>query len=111
MRHCLLEPPPPRLQYPKGFTPLLFGGVLMALTVSEIARILIVLTVFLVAAHVGAYVFGRLRQPPVIGEIVGGLLLGGSVLGLLAPSVSGWLVPSSSATAHLLGAVYQLGTI
>ena len=43
----------------------------MALTVSEMARILIVLTVFLVAAHFGAYVFGRLRQPPVIGEIVG----------------------------------------
>lgn len=83
----------------------------MSLTVSEMARILIVLTVFLVAAHLGAYLFGRLRQPPVIGEIVGGLLLGGSVLGLLAPSVSRWLVPSSSATAHMLGAVYQLGTI
>lgn len=83
----------------------------MSLTVAEMARILIVLTVFLVAAHLGGYLFARLRQPPVIGEIVGGLLLGGSALGLLAPSVSGWLVPSSSATAHMLGAVYQLGAI
>ncbi|MER5218902.1 cation:proton antiporter [Streptomyces flaveus] len=83
----------------------------MPLTVAEIARILIVLTVFLVAAHLCGHLFARLRQPPVIGEIVGGLLLGGSALGLLAPSVSSWLVPPSSATAHTLGAVYQLGTI
>ncbi|WP_322723302.1 cation:proton antiporter [Streptomyces phyllanthi] len=75
------------------------------------ARILIVLTVFLVAAHLGGYLFARLRQPPVIGEIVGGLLLGGSALGLVAPSVSDWLAPSGSPTAHVLGAVYQLGTI
>ncbi|MGP3991714.1 cation:proton antiporter [Streptomyces sp. 3N207] len=83
----------------------------MSLTVAELSRILIVLTVFLVAAHLGGYVFARLRQPPVIGEIVGGLLLGGSALGLVAPSVSGWLAPSASPTAHVLGAVYQLGTI
>ncbi len=83
----------------------------MSLTVPEVARILIVLTVFLIAAHLGAYVFARLRQPPVIGEIVGGLLLGGSALGLLAPSMSDWLAPSASPTAHVLGAVYQLGTI
>lgn len=48
----------------------------MPLTVAEIARILIVLTVFLVAAHLCGHLFARLRQPPVIGEIVGGLLLG-----------------------------------
>lgn len=43
----------------------------MSLTISDTARILIVLTGFLVAAHVGGYVFARLRQPPVIGEITG----------------------------------------
>lgn len=42
----------------------------MPLTVAEIARILIVLTVFLVAAHLCGHLFARLRQPPVIGEIV-----------------------------------------
>ncbi|WP_326808516.1 cation:proton antiporter [Streptomyces sp. NBC_01186] len=83
----------------------------MSLTVAEVARILIVLTVFLVAAHLGGYVFARLRQPPVIGEIVGGLLLGGSALGLVAPSATDWLAPSSSPTAHVLGGVYQLGMI
>jgi Kef-type K+ transport system membrane component KefB len=83
----------------------------MSLSVPEVARILSVLTVFLMAAHLGGYFFARLRQPPVIGEIVGGLLLGGSALGLVAPSVSDWLAPSGSPTAHVLGGVYQIGTI
>lgn len=83
----------------------------MSLTVPEVARILIALTVFLMAAHLGGRLFARLRQPPVIGEIVGGLLLGASALGVVAPSVSGWLAPSDSPTAHVLGGIYQLGTV
>jgi Kef-type K+ transport system membrane component KefB len=83
----------------------------MSLTVTEVARILIALTVFLLAAHLGGQLFARLGQPPVIGEIVGGLVLGGSALGLVAPSVSDWLAPSKSPTAHVLGGIYQLGTI
>lgn len=83
----------------------------MSLTVAEAARVLIALTVFLIAAHLGGYVFARLRQPPVIGEIAGGLLLGGSALGLLAPSAIAWLVPPSSPASHTLGVFYQLGTL
>jgi hypothetical protein len=83
----------------------------MSLPVGEAARILIVLTTFLMAAHLGAALFARLRQPPVIGEIAGGLLLGPSALALIAPPVSGWLAPPGTPTAHLLGAVYQLGMI
>jgi Kef-type K+ transport system membrane component KefB len=83
----------------------------MSLMAAEVARMLIVLMAFLVAAHLGGFVFARLRQPPVIGEIIGGLLLGGSALGLVAPSAPGWLAPASSSTAHTLGAVYQLGML
>jgi Kef-type K+ transport system membrane component KefB len=83
----------------------------MSLPVGEVARILIVLAVFLLAAHLGAALFVRLRQPPVIGEIAGGLLLGPSALALIAPQAGGWLAPSGTPTAHMLGAVYQLGMI
>ncbi|MDN0200715.1 cation:proton antiporter [Streptomyces sp. S.PNR 29] len=83
----------------------------MSLAAAEVAQILIVLTVFLIAAHLGGYVFALLRQPPVIGEVVGGLLLGGSVLGLFVPAAPGWLGPPAGPTAHVLGAVYQLGML
>ncbi|MEU8798958.1 cation:proton antiporter [Spirillospora sp. NPDC048819] len=83
----------------------------MSLEVGEVARILTVLAIFLSAAHLGAALFVKLRQPPVIGEIAGGLLLGPSVLALVAPSVSGWLAPTGTPTGHMLGVVYQLGTI
>jgi Kef-type K+ transport system membrane component KefB len=83
----------------------------MSLAVGEVARILIVLAVFLLAAHLGAALFAWLRQPPVIGEIAGGLLLGPSALALVAPAASGWLASSGTPTGHMLGTVYQLGTI
>ncbi|WP_433474356.1 cation:proton antiporter [Spirillospora sp. CA-142024] len=83
----------------------------MSLAVGDVARMLIVLAVFLLAAHLGAALFLRLRQPPVIGEIAGGVLLGPSALALVAPGAAGWLARSGTPTAHLLGAVYHLGTI
>ncbi len=53
-----------------------------------------------------AWVANRLGQARVIGEIVGGILLGPSILGRLAPSVSQHLFPKSS-----LGAMEELSTV
>ena len=50
----------------------------MTLPVDELARLLLALTLLLSAAHASGYLFARLRQPRVIGEIIGGLLLGPS---------------------------------
>ena len=55
------------------------------------------------------YAFERLRLPRVIGEICGGLLVGPSVLGLLAPDAMSWLVPDQLLNGKLLSAVYWLG--
>ena len=52
--------------------------------------------VILLASRVTAYLFGFIGQPAVMGEIVGGILLGPSLLGLLAPSVSHFLFPPDS---------------
>jgi len=46
----------------------------MPLTAPELARVLGALALLLIVAHVGGQTFASLRQPPVIGEIVGGLL-------------------------------------
>ncbi|MFM8524178.1 MAG: cation:proton antiporter [Cyanobacteriota bacterium] len=51
----------------------------------------------------------RFGQPPVIGEIIGGILLGPSLLGLIAPAAESFLFPP--AVLHQLDLLSQLGLI
>ena len=83
----------------------------MTLATADVARILLALTAILVTAHGIGGIFASLRQPRVIGEIVGGLVLGPTVLGALAPSAERWLFPASGPTATVLGSIYQLGLL
>jgi Kef-type K+ transport system membrane component KefB len=53
--------------------------------------------------------FRRLRQPTVIGEILTGVLLGPSVLGVLAPGASAALFPGPQ--TQLLGSLAWLGSV
>ena len=55
----------------------------MSFTDREIAHVLLALVLLLLAAQGFGYLFSRLRQPPVIGEILGGLILGPSLIGVL----------------------------
>jgi len=57
-----------------------------AVAVGHTTEILLTLFVMLAAAKVTAEIFERLRQPAVVGEILAGVLIGGSVLGWAAPS-------------------------
>ncbi len=52
------------------------------------------------------WVAGKVGQARVVGEIIGGILLGPSVLGRISPSVSQHLFPKSS-----LGAMEELSTV
>lgn len=81
----------------------------MSLSEPELAHVLIALGLLLVAAHGVGYVFVLLRMPRVIGEICGGLLLGPTLLGAVAPSAQVSLFAPDEATTAVLGAVYQLG--
>jgi Kef-type K+ transport system membrane component KefB len=54
-------------------------------------------------------VFSRLHQPAVIGEVIGGILLGPSLLGRVAPSLANALLPAS--VAPFLNVIAQLGII
>ena len=51
----------------------------------------------------------RIGQPPIIGELLAGLLLGPSILGKLAPATESWLFPSSAVAGAPLNAVGWLG--
>jgi Kef-type K+ transport system membrane component KefB len=57
---------------------------------------------------VGA-LFRYIHQPPVIGEVVGGILLGPSVLGAVWPEAQRVLLPAES--APFLGVIAQLGVV
>ena len=77
----------------------------------DLARLLIALAVLLLAAHGVGALFAKFKQPPAIGEIVGGILLGPSALGAALPSVQHWIFPSTGSSAAALGAVYQIGLL
>jgi Kef-type K+ transport system membrane component KefB len=64
-----------------------------------------------IVAHSTAYVFKLVKQPPVIGEILGGLLLGPTVLGAAWPEFQNEIVPEEGPAASALGVIYQLGLL
>jgi Kef-type K+ transport system membrane component KefB len=89
-----------------------FGGyAYMTFADADVARLLIALAVLLIAAHGMGSLFTRFRQPAAIGEILGGILLGPTVLATIAPGVQRWIFPASGPSAAALGAVYQLGLL
>ena len=81
------------------------------LSAGDLARFLLALTLLLAAAHSGGYLFARWKQPRVIGEIVGGLILGPTVLGAIAPGVEAHLFPTTGAVPGVLDALSQLGLL
>lgn len=74
-----------------------------------LAVLLLQMLVILVVAKGVAWVLGAMHQPAVIGEMVAGILLGSSFLGVISPSVMEFLFPPSSLdTLKLLS---QVGVI
>lgn len=72
-------------------------------------HVLLALAVIIVVGRSLGAIFIRLGQPPVIGEVVAGILLGPSLLGQLSPDAMTFLFPRE-ALPHL-GVLAQLGVI
>jgi Kef-type K+ transport system membrane component KefB len=83
----------------------------MSLSNADVTHLLLAVVLLLAAAHSLGWVFARLRQPRVAGEILGGLLLGPTVFGLLLPDWWRATFQDGEATQAGLGIFYQLGLL
>lgn len=78
---------------------------------ADVLQLLISVTVLLVAARGLAEVAGRLGQPPVVGEILAGVMLGPSLLSGAFPAVAEVVLPDTAAAGYLLELVGLLGAM
>lgn len=83
----------------------------MTISTVDVAHILASLALILLVAHVGGGLFAALRQPPVIGEILGGLIIGPTVIGVGWPAFENWLLPSTGILSSVFNVLYQLGQL
>jgi Kef-type K+ transport system membrane component KefB len=70
---------------------------------------LIALLVAIVAARVVGWGFRWMNQPPVIGEIMAGIMLGPSLLGRVSPDALWFLLPPD--ITPLVGVIAQIGVV
>ena len=74
-----------------------------------LGQVLLALTAVVVVGRLLGRVFSAIGQPTVIGEVVGGIVLGPSLLGQIAPDLSQFILPLT--VAPFLGVIAQLGVI
>src|SRR5919109_3763475 len=77
-----------------------------AKTPDVLLRVLVALTAVIIVGQILAKIFAYLRQPPVIGEVVAGIVLGPSLLGA---EVSASVLPPE--IAPFVGVIAQFGVI
>jgi Kef-type K+ transport system membrane component KefB len=89
--------------------PTSFTGVLQENFRTPLSILLTQIIVILVMAGLFRWLFRRMGQPPVMGEMVAGIVIGPSVLGLIYPQAVSFLFPAASMeTLRLLS---QIGVV
>ena len=103
MRGVGLMPPEPAPGQP------LFGPAGGPAHVDTLMHVLLALVVVIVVARGVGSLFAYFAQPPVVGEILAGILLGPSVLGRFAPGWQAFVLPKE--VAPFLGVLSNVGVI
>jgi Kef-type K+ transport system membrane component KefB len=85
--------------------------LLQTLSDMEIIRTLLALAILLLGAYSLGKIFEVLKAPKVVGEIVGGMLLGGSCLHYFFPNVMESIFMAYDEEGKVLNIFYQLGLI
>ena len=71
--------------------------------------LLLQIVAIIILARVMGFLFEKINQPAVIGEMIAGILLGPSLLGIVSPQVEAFLFPT--AAMYILKMLSQLGVI
>jgi Kef-type K+ transport system membrane component KefB len=73
-----------------------FGQLVAEHVQTPFGLLLLQIIAILITCRIVGWIFNRLKQPTVIGEILAGILLGPSILGHFMPGVSNFLFPADS---------------
>ena len=87
----------------------LFGQGASLAQVETLLHLLLALAVIMIAARTVGMVFKRFSQPPVIGEVIAGILLGPSLLASAVPELHAYLLPAT--VTPFIGIVAQVGIV
>ncbi|MDZ8186559.1 MAG: cation:proton antiporter [Nostoc sp. ChiSLP02] len=77
----------------------------------ELLLVLIQLSLLLLVARGLGEFMRRINQPPVVGELLAGVLLGPSLFGLLLPDLQAHIFPKSQEQSDLLSVISWLGVL
>src|SRR6266508_3544773 len=75
----------------------------------NLSTLLVQIGIILATTRIFGWLFRKIHQPQVVGEMVAGIVLGPSLLGWLAPSVSAAVFPSNS--LGFLNSLSQIGLL
>lgn len=78
---------------------------------SEIVSLMIQLCVLLAFGRTLAEVARRYKQPAVVGEIIAGIILGPTILGMVSPDAFEWLFPTDGQSAVILDGFVQVSVV
>src|SRR5262245_7100812 len=78
---------------------------------ADIVHLLIQLATMLIAGRMMAEAARKFKQPAVIGELVAGILLGPTVLGMINPDWFNALFPSPSGAGTVLSGMVQVAVV
>lgn len=83
----------------------------MTLSTSEISAIFLSLFFLLLFSFLGGKLFEKIKAPKVVGEIFGGMILGGSCIGLMFPELFNSVFNNFAEQGKVLNIFYQLGLV
>ncbi|MBC7713394.1 MAG: cation:proton antiporter [Rhizobacter sp.] len=92
-----------------------FGQEVMTATahgpshMSALGDVLLALVIVVIVARACGFLFKKIGQPTVMGEVIGGILLGPSLCGRMAPGLMAILIPPS--TLPYLNIIAQIGIV